>query len=263
MNLKETITKRKSVRKYADTPVSQDLIDSIQKDLSNYTCIFSDSKVRFEVISNLKEEKDVSLGTLWGLLKINSPCCILGIYEVSSQGMLDLGFALEQQVLKITAAGYGSCWFGNFNANSFAHIGNLSSTEKIGIIISFGLPKEDTFLNTNFRKIAGSTKRKPISEICLNYDNIANNSTLIELIHLSILAPSANNAQPVRIGIDNNRADFYLTNNITIDAGIFISHFYLYAKSLFSQVSLIEDRPLVPAYTVPPASTYIASIIFK
>lgn len=108
MNIKESIQVRKSVRKYKDTYVESNILKEIQKDLENYTSKFGTSRVRFEILTAEDETKVAKLGFLWGAGKINAAYCIIGICE-NDQGMQELGFALEQEVLKLTSAGYGTC----------------------------------------------------------------------------------------------------------------------------------------------------------
>jgi nitroreductase len=114
MNIKESIQIRKSVRKYKDTYVENNILKEIQMDLEKNTSKFGTSRVRFEILTAEDETKVAKLGFLWGAGKINAPYCIIGIYE-NDQGMQELGFALEPEVLKLTSAGYGTCWLGTFD----------------------------------------------------------------------------------------------------------------------------------------------------
>lgn len=79
---------------------------------------------------------------------------------------------------------------------------------------------------------------------------------------MSILAPSSNNGQPVRMIIKEKRADFFLIGNSRIDAGIFMSHFYLCASEISDTVDIsIEHHPL-ECYNQEKATKYVASIFF-
>lgn len=170
------------------------------------------------------------------------------------EGMLEIGFALEQEVLKITEAGFGTCWLGTYDGRLLADRYNLASNEKIGIAVAVGVAKDEEFINTQFRKIAGSTKRRSIQEICLNYGDINLDMQIIEMIELSILAPSPNILQPVRVAIENNRADFYLNSDSSVDAGIFMSHFYLCAVEIYKEVKVIVEQPKEKCYNVDDSS---------
>ncbi|HEX3022531.1 MAG TPA: nitroreductase family protein [Lachnospiraceae bacterium] len=263
MSIKEAMQVRKSVRKYEKVNVNDDLINRVKKDLDEYTNVIYDTKIRFVVLRDMDQAKNTKLGFLWGLGKIDAPCCIVGIYEDKAKGMAEIGFALEREVLKITEAGYGSCWLGTFNEKTFSQICNCTGKEHVGIVVVFGAAKGSSFMNTNFRKIAGSTKRKDISEICLNQIDATLDEKVIDMIKYSILAPSAVNFQPVRIGIDGNRADFYLASDSMVDVGIFMSHFYLCLKELSHNVQVIVEEPKQKCYTVKDGMTYIASIRYE
>lgn len=260
MNVEKVIRTRKSVRKYENAEINQELMNLIKQDLKQYVPVFHDTKVRFEVIDNVNRMKNSKLGFLWGLGKINAPCCIVGIYEDKEEGMLELGFALEQEVLKITENGYGTCWLGTFNKETFSDFCNLTEKEQIGIVIAVGKAKEEDFLNTRFRTMAGTIKRKTIQEICLNESQDTIDKEIINIIQLSILAPSGSNKQPVRVVIEDNKAYFYVLNERFVDAGIFISHFYLCAKEVYGDVKVEVENPNLTCYNINNEFTYVASM---
>ena len=229
MNVQGAIKTRKSVRKYTSEKVDVQFLQQIQVDLDNYTPTFSDTKVRFQITNNYDDTQKTKIGFLHGLGKINAPCCIVGICGDDNQGMLELGFALEQTVLKLTDAGYATCWLGTFDKTTMAEMCSLQENEKVGIVIAVGYEKNDAFMNNGFRRIAGSVKRKSFDEISIKSSYTDADCKVKKIINLSILAPSANNVQPVRVSADHSRADFYLIENSKIDVGIFMSHFYLCA----------------------------------
>ncbi|MDO9490931.1 MAG: nitroreductase family protein [Acetobacterium sp.] len=261
MSLRESIQTRKSVRRYKDTCVERNIVIEVKNDLQNYTSKFGTSRVRFEVLTAEDETEVAKLGFLWGVGKINAPYCIIGICE-DDQGMQELGFALEPEVLKLTSAGYGTCWLGTFDRKALNLKFNVKEKEQIGVVIAFGAAQEGGFLNSSFRKIAGSTKRKEIKEIWMNYPEVKAAEEIAMLVKMSILAPSSNNGQPVRVIIKEKRADFFLIGNSRIDAGIFMSHFYLCASEICDNVNIsIESYPL-ECYTQEKATKYVASIFF-
>lgn len=263
MNAIMAMKARKSIRKYKEDSVPKELLKQVKSDLQEYVTVVSEAKIRFEIIDSLEQMKSAKLGFLWGIGKINAPCCIVGICEDMHEGMTEIGFALEQEVLKITEAGYGTCWLATFNDKYLSDRCHLTNNEKIGIAVAVGVAKDEDFINTKFRKIARSTKRKNIEEICLNYNDISKDFSILEMIELSILAPSANNLQPVRVAIDHDRADFYLKGDSNVDAGIFMSHFYLCAFEKYKEVKVSVEEPKVKCYNVDNSCTYIASIIFR
>ncbi|PKM68640.1 MAG: hypothetical protein CVU95_03295 [Firmicutes bacterium HGW-Firmicutes-2] len=261
MDIIESMLKRKSVRKYKDTLVESNILIEIQKNLEKYIPKFGNSRVRFEVLMTKDDTEDVKLGFLWGVGKINAPYCIIGICE-DDLGMQELGFALEPEVLKLTYAGYGTCWLGTYDRKVLNLKCSIKKNERIGVVIAFGIAQDEGFLNNNFRKIAGSTKRKDIKEIWMNYTEENLDEGILEIVKMSTLAPSANNGQPVRVIIKEKRADFFLVGNSRIDAGIFMSHFYLCARETSNTVSIsIESHPL-EGYNQENAAKYVASIFF-
>jgi nitroreductase len=93
--------------------------------------------VRFEVLTPEDEAEAAKLGFLFGLGKINAPYCIIGICD-NDLGMQELGFALEQEVLKLTSAGYGTCWFGTFDRKTLNVKLNIKENERISVAVAFG-----------------------------------------------------------------------------------------------------------------------------
>jgi nitroreductase len=261
MNIKESIQIRKSMRRYKDTCVDSEILKEIQSDMEKYNPEFGTSRVRFKILMPEDETEVAKLGFLWGVGKINAPYCIIGICD-NDQGMQELGFALEPEVLKLTLAGYGTCWLGTFDRRELNLKCSIIREERIGVVIAFGVAHEGGFLNNNFRKIAGSTKRKNIKEIWMNYPEEGADEEIAEMVKMSILAPSSNNGQPVRVIIKEKRADFFLVGNSRIDAGIFMSHFYLCASEISDTVNIsIESHPL-ECYNQEEAAKYVASIFF-
>lgn len=259
MNVLAAIEVRKSVRKYKNEKIDPHTLEQLQSDLDRYTPVFSHAKTRFRVINNYEETQKAKIGFLYGLGKINAPCCIAGICK-NNEGMLEIGFALEQEVLKLTDMGYATCWLGTFDRQAIAEMCSLKDYEKVGIVIAVGYQKDDAFMNNGFRRVARSDTRKNFDEICMNHLDKNMDDKIRKMIHLSMLAPSANNGQPVRVKIGHNRADFYLVNDSKIDAGIFISHFYLCALELYHEVKIISENP--PKADIPDNYAYVSSILF-
>lgn len=261
MGVIESIKSRKSVRRYQDIYLDSEILKGIKNDLENYIPKFGESKIRFQILKAEDEIEAAKLGFLWGIGKINAPHCIVGICQ-DDEGMQEIGFALEQEVLKLTSAGYGTCWLGTFDREALNLKCRIKGKEQIGIVIAFGVAQKEGFLNNNFRKIAGSTKRKDIKEIWMNYAEEKNNKKIAGLVEMSILAPSSNNKQPVRIIIRENRADFFLVEDSKINAGIFMAHFYLCASQISNDVNILIVREPFKCYNQRKEMDYVASILF-
>lgn len=222
--INDVICNRKSVRKYNSECVTEEILNTLQSNLDDYKCIQvqNQGEVRFQV---LETDKESGLGFLFGLGKINAPYCIAGIVTRKEQE-LEVGFALEQQVLYLTEQGLGTCWLGTFDKKIMSKRCHLQKNEMICYIVAFGYSTQTGFMNNNFRKLAGSVKRKPFQEICLVKEHDVNDMVK-ECINMAILAPSANNIQPVRVLPESMNIHLYQKNDAYIDTGIFLSHCYL------------------------------------
>lgn len=192
MAIQEIIERRKSVRKYKSEPVDRHLLEQLQANLDKYISAFSNAKIRFQVINNYENTQKMRIGFLYGLGKINAPCCIAAICD-NGEGMMEIGFALEQVVLKLTERGYATCWLGTFDKQAMANLCGLKGSEQIGIVIAVGYEEDNAFINNEFRKVTRSNKRKKLEEICINSTLADIDDRVRQIIQLSILAPSANN----------------------------------------------------------------------
>lgn len=221
--INEVINNRKSVRKYKPNSVEEGILTTLHTNLNNYKCIQEkhNGEVRFQILETNNES---ALGFLFGLGKINAPYCIAGIVTKKEQE-LEVGFALEKQALYLTEQGLGTCWLGTFNKKAIAERCHLQNNETVCYVLAFGYSTETGFMNNNFRKLAGSVKRKSFQEICF-LDEHKVNALEKECIDMAILAPSANNAQPVRVLPESGNIHIYQKNDAYVDTGIFLYHCY-------------------------------------
>lgn len=243
MNYIKAMEVRKSVRSYQNIPVNEGIITTLKNHFKEECNTYPNSKIRFEVLSTANDMKQANPGFLYGIGKINAPASFVCIYEEDAD-LLKLSRIMEKEVLYLTTEDLGTVILGTYNEKALRKTCNLSPKEKISVIVSFGIPQDGKFLNTKFRSLAGSTKRKSIEEILLNYEEAKENPTLIACTQHAILSPSANNKQPVRIKFaDCNTVEFYVRGNgdhALVDAGIFIEHFFLCAKEYYKELYINE-----------------------
>lgn len=260
-DLYESIRKRKSVRKYSDKPISEDILNEIREDISHKDYIFRKCNYRFELIDY--KNSGAQKGFLFGIGKIEAPNCIVAIGDTSKESILNIGFYLEKEAIKLTSMGIATCWSKTYDVEKLNKICNIGSSERIECILILGYEDE----KQKNKKVVH--KRKPISEICsheqygLSLENYLDNKNILKnATELSSLAPSAFNKQPTRIIFNHNKVIFVCRNESYIDVGIFMSHFYLCCEKNNLKPRIILERDAKGVYNIPEKRHYIATMEF-
>lgn len=271
MDLYRAIESRTSTRKYSDQLVEQSSLEKFKLKLKNLASLNPDMSVRLEIVSEPKTVREIGIGFMGGHVKINAPHCIVGITEKKDKRLENIGFMLEQAVLDLQSQGISTCWLGTYNEEKVKSVFNISENEEVSIVIAFGY-SEKAFYNNGMRKLFGTHKRKTITEICY-YKGWGEDirpyfeeaPKIKKILHMSSLYPSANNAQPIRVIIEEGKALFYAKMNnksecYRIDAGIFMAHFYLSCIEEDFQPLINIDQEEPKNYNVPKDYVYIGCI---
>ncbi len=245
--LTDIIRKRSSIRTYRKDLIEEEVKSNL-KDSFNYVRKSPVGDIcKFHLI-NLSEVRDkkVKIGT-YGIIK-NAPSFIVGIVKPGDYAYENLGYQLEQIILKATELELGTCWIGGtFKKKDFANILKLDEDEIIPAISPVGYPaRKKSLTDTLTRTLARSAKRKSFEE--LFYDGefgqpLPKNESnpYSEVLEMVRLAPSAGNTQPWRIVRDGRSNTFHLFKTFTnalyensglnlIDMGIAMCHFELTAR---------------------------------
>jgi nitroreductase len=167
----EAIFKRKSVRDYDPTPLDQNRLEEITRNLQTLTPLIPDIKTEFKIISPDQVSRKLSN---------KAPHYIAAFSEAKGAYKANIGYMLQQMDLYFSASGLGSCWLGI--PQPTREVTEASNLEFI-ILMSFGNPKEPLY-----RADASEFKRKPLSDITTIAD-------AVELLEPVRLAPSAVNLQ--------------------------------------------------------------------
>ena len=101
-DLYDAIFKRKSIRNYDSTPLSQNLLDEIAENLQNLRPMATGIKTEFKIISPDQVKRAMK----------KAPHYIAAFSEAKDVHMANVGFMLQQMDLYFSATGLGSCWLG-------------------------------------------------------------------------------------------------------------------------------------------------------
>lgn len=259
----ELINNRISVRNYDRREISA----SILEEISNYCASLNrgpfNNRVRMELLDlgRLDRQELKPLGT-YGFIK-GARYYILAAVRETEKALEDLGYCLENAIIKATSLGLGTCWLGGtFKRAAFASAMQLAEDEMLPAITPIGYPfREDSTRGALIRFGAQSHKRKPWKELFfsggverpLAESEAGPFRNALEAVRLG---PSASNRQPWRLIRDQSGAfHFFLKENVFynrilgkykmqhIDMGIAMSHFEMVAREENLPGDWSRDRP--------------------
>lgn len=244
-DIKEISQKRKSIRTYLETPLSEsdrkkitDYISLIEKEQSPFG-----AKVRIRLFDVDKDIKAKELGT-YGVIKGARTYLGVAVNE-APDAMESVGYVFEKLVLYAASIGLGTCWLGGtFNRSEFAKAMQLNENEFFPIASPIGYiaPKNHT-VDKIMRKAISADKRKPFEAMFFDGDftaplSVETSGEYADILECVRLAPSAKNAQPWRILKTGDTLHFFEKKDIPssnhdiqrLDIGIAGCHFDLAAK---------------------------------
>jgi len=217
----DPVVKRKSVRKYEMTPLSDAVINELKDFVGSIELPFP-GKFGYTVLG--KTEYDKRSG---GMFNISAPHYLMFFGDKEDDNVLrNVGFAGELACLKLADMGIGTCWLGGPKSKE--------TLEDMGyvICICFGTPLEE------FRKSESEADRKSLKEIAEGYTTETE-----DMLKCVRLAPSARNLQPWFFKFEGNKVHVFRmkTGGVLsklalfkmlqkIDIGIAISHFSIVKK---------------------------------
>lgn len=274
----EVIKSRVSVRGYKKQEISEDIINKINNYISEAAGPFN-AKVRLKLINSMEisKDSDVKLGT-YGVIRGTSTF-IIAATQKGEMCLEQLGYILESVILYVTSLGLGTCWLGGtFKRGEFAKAIGLKKIEILPVVTPVGYPKQGTdVINSLFRKVAGSNKRKEWNELFFSgsFSSPIKNEeagNFIEVLEMVRRAPSASNKQPWRIVKEGDNYHFYMWRTKgygegigfdvqKIDMGIAMCHFEFTARDLGIKGEWVIKEPSIGS--VPENTEYIVSWITK
>lgn len=171
-NLYDAIFKRKSIRKYDMTPLSQDILASVMEFANQAKPLARGLKYEFSFLG----ANDVK-----NLLPIKAPHYLCFYADKADRCLMNAGYLLQQVDLFLSDKGIGSCWLGLAKPNR--DIPTQRNGLDFIIMLAVGNAAEPLH-----RQSVTEFRRKSPSEIT----NIAGSDLFLEPVRL---APSASNTQ--------------------------------------------------------------------
>lgn len=236
----DAIYRRKSIRKYSQTPLSNDTMKSVRAAVATVEPL--DYHIRFEI--QIKDAEAFKS-------PVKAPHALCFYSEEKDNYLLNAGYIMQQLVLALTTMELGTCWVGRAKPNELSLHGM-----QFVIMVLFGESEE-----LLHRESVSEFKRK-------NFDDFTDIKGHGGILGLVRLAPSAANSQPwlftdyhgkmVIARSKRNPVKTLLLDRFNqIDMGIAMCHLQIGAEKLGQRaVFSYEECP------VPRNSTFVASAEF-
>ena len=218
MDLKKTIYKRQSIRKYMKTPLSAETLDGLNQFIDNVCVLNPEISWSYDIVG----PKNVRT-----LQRFKAPHYLLIFSETKQNYLQNIGFIFQQVDLYLQSNGIGSCWVG---AGSPKNYENPNPEHEFIILIAFGMPQGELYRERS------EFQRKIVCKISDERD-----SKLIP----AQLAPSAANSQTWYFmhncensyNLYRNKPKIRLNKKMDvwnqIDMGIALAHMYVANSETF------------------------------
>lgn len=241
MELYDAIFYRKSIKNYSNKPIKETLMDEVKNACSNLTYINKELNIKAHAV-----DRGHLIHLLMGKkFNIKAPHYIVVTSNRGEDYLQNIGFALEEVVLKLTSLGLATCWIeSNLKRDDILEFIDLdtpksneeneeeikANLEEPIAVIAFGYPDKETNL---FRRIDDKLDRKRINHISRKLDR-----KWIKILKAVRVAPSIKNTQPWMFYNKDNNIYIYEENQkksiedmSKISMGIALRHFDLACKN--------------------------------
>lgn len=220
----EAIFRRKSVRKYKDDKISEEILEKILHYGAHAVGVRSDIRIKWKIYR--ASDRNVK-----GMFQVKAPYYAALYSEVCEDCRMYAGCLMEQLVLWLHTVGIGSCYQGG------AHLRHDEEEEmELMMILAFGYPAEP------LERAYTDFKRAELKKLVKT--NITPGKVHKKLLEAARLAPSALNQQPWRFVATENRIHLFIRrpgrmsyekqlNRNFFNAGIVLSHMLVTGEELW------------------------------
>jgi nitroreductase len=159
MDCIERVLSRRSIRRFKDEPVGEQVINSILEAGRRAPTATNQQPWHFVVARNYTEKEACTYGGFNGFVT-DAPFVVVGLYRhseviIEKLSLMDVTIALQNMVVAGWVQGVGSCWMGAFDDSKLRDALNLPADSRIVGAIAFGIPDESP----------SQPPKKPLSEV--------------------------------------------------------------------------------------------------
>jgi len=146
MNCVEEILNRRSIRKFKNEPVSEEVINNILEAGRLAPTATNQQPWHFVVARN-KQEKEAFIFSGFNRFVTDADFIVLGVYKksevvIEKLSLMDVTIALQNMVITAKIQGVGSCWMGAFDEKKLRDTLNLPDDCITVGAVAFGIPNE-------------------------------------------------------------------------------------------------------------------------
>jgi nitroreductase len=158
MNCIEKVLNRRSIRRFKNEPVSEEVINSILEAGRRAPSATNQQPWHFVVARNYTEKEACTYGG-FNSFATEAPFVVVGLYKkseviIEKLSLMDVTIALQNMVVAAWVQGVGSCWMGAFDEGKLKDTLNLPADSAIVGAVAFGIPDENS----------DQPAKKPLSE---------------------------------------------------------------------------------------------------
>jgi len=145
MSLLDIILSRRSIRRYENKEIPQDVLDKIIEAGRQSPSAVNKQPYHFVIVKDTEIKKKLQ-GLYSNFLK-NAPIVIVGCanpkaWLTGKWATIDTTIALERMVLAAWSIGIGSCWIGSFQEQKVKETLKIPKDWKVVALITLGYPAE-------------------------------------------------------------------------------------------------------------------------
>jgi nitroreductase len=240
VDIHAAIRSRCSTRRYTDQPVAERVLEHLLS-LATTADHLCRPGVRVALVSGRERVACIlaRYAGVYGLVR-GAPYLLAGVLSQDVDlARLDLGYVLEQVVLRAAQEGLSTCWMtGSYHPDRAAEVMRMRPGEAVGAVIALGHPRQDRRARLHdgaIRRLVAAHRRRPLEEIVFaarwgeRWTPGGADPALVTLLECARWAPSARNRQPWRFVVRPGELALALVESAPIDAGIAMAHVALAA----------------------------------
>lgn len=155
----EQILSRRSIRKFKNKPVSEEVLNNILEAGRRAPSATNKQPWHFVIARDQKAKEACSFG---GFNRFTSDASfvVVGFYKqsevmIEKLSLMDVTIALQNMVVAAWVQGVGSCWMGAFDERKLKDTLNLPADSRLVGAVAFGIPDENP----------SQPAKKPLNEI--------------------------------------------------------------------------------------------------
>ena len=155
----EQILSRRSIRKFKNNPVSEEVLNNILEAGRRSPSATNMQPWHFVIARDQKAKEACSFGEFNRFTR-DASFVVVGLYKQSEVimeklSLIDVTIALQNMVVAAWVQGVGSCWMGAFDERKLKDTLNLPADSRIVGAVAFGIPDENP----------SQPAKKPLTEI--------------------------------------------------------------------------------------------------